>query len=41
MLQKEIVERMVAAPSDSNYGRLSVMLQYRFDLKKLLDARAG
>ncbi len=29
MLQKEVVERMVAAPADSNYGRLSVMLQYR------------
>ncbi|NCV62693.1 MAG: ribosomal RNA small subunit methyltransferase A, partial [Betaproteobacteria bacterium] len=27
MLQKEVVERMVAAPSTSHYGRLSVMLQ--------------
>lgn len=41
MLQKEIVERMVAAPSDSNYGRLSVMLQYRFELEKLLDVPAA
>ncbi len=40
MLQKEIVERMVAAPSDSNYGRLSVMLQYRFELEKLIDVPA-
>jgi len=37
MLQKEVVERMVAAPSTSEYGRLSVMLQYRFDMEKLLD----
>ncbi|MEO7726579.1 MAG: 16S rRNA (adenine(1518)-N(6)/adenine(1519)-N(6))-dimethyltransferase RsmA [Burkholderiales bacterium] len=37
MLQKEVVERMVAAPGDSNYGRLSVMLQYRFAMDKLLD----
>lgn len=36
MLQQEVVERMVAAPSDSSYGRLSVMLQYRFALEKLL-----
>ena len=40
MLQKEIVERMVAASSDSNYGRLSVMLQYRFELEKLIDVPA-
>ena len=41
MLQKEVVERMVAAPGDSNYGRLSVMLQYRFELEKLLDVPAA
>jgi 16S rRNA (adenine1518-N6/adenine1519-N6)-dimethyltransferase len=37
MLQDEVVERMVAAPSGSQYGRLSVMLQYRFYMEKLLD----
>lgn len=37
MLQNEVVERMVAAPSTAAYGRLSVMLQYRFDMEKLLD----
>ena len=37
MLQNEVVERMVAAPSTSAYGRLSVMLQYRFFMEKLLD----
>jgi 16S rRNA (adenine1518-N6/adenine1519-N6)-dimethyltransferase len=30
MLQREVVERMVAAPDTPDYGRLSVMLQYRF-----------
>ncbi len=29
MLQKEVVERMVAAPGDAEFSRLSVMLQYR------------
>lgn len=37
MLQNEVVERMVASPSTSDYGRLSVMLQYRFVMDKLLD----
>lgn len=30
MLQKEVVDRMVAEPDTADYGRLSVMLQYRF-----------
>ena len=30
MLQKEVVDRMVADPGTADYGRLSVMLQYRF-----------
>ncbi len=37
MLQKEVVERMVATPSTSDYGRLSIMLQRRFHLEWLLD----
>ena len=37
MLQDEVVERMVALPSTPQYGRLSVMLQYRFYMEKLLD----
>src|ERR1019366_2660105 len=32
MVQKEVVERMVARPGGRDYGRLSVMLQYRFDM---------
>ena len=35
MLQKEVVERMVAEPSTSSYGRLSVMLQYRFAMEQI------
>ena len=40
MLQKEVVERMVATPSSPQYGRLSVMLQYRFEIEKLIDVPA-
>lgn len=36
MLQKEVVERMVAEPSSAAYGRLSVMLQYRLHMEYLL-----
>lgn len=36
MLQKEVVERMVATPSSSEYGRLSVMLQYRLQMEYLI-----
>jgi 16S rRNA (adenine1518-N6/adenine1519-N6)-dimethyltransferase len=41
MLQSEVVERMVAAPGASEYGRLSVMLQYRFQMEKVLDVPAA
>jgi 16S rRNA (adenine1518-N6/adenine1519-N6)-dimethyltransferase len=37
MLQKEVVDRMVAAPSTPAYGRLSVMLQRRFHMEALFD----
>jgi 16S rRNA (adenine1518-N6/adenine1519-N6)-dimethyltransferase len=37
MLQKEVVERMVAEPSTPAYGRLSVMLQRRLHMEWLLD----
>ena len=40
MLQKEVVERMIAAPSTSEYGRLSVMLQYRFEMERILEVPA-
>ena len=35
MLQKEVVDRMVAMPSSHDYGRLSVMLQYRFEMEQV------
>lgn len=41
MLQKEVVDRMVAAPATPDYGRLSVMLQYRFAMNKLFDVPPG
>ncbi len=37
MLQKEVVERMVAIPGESDFSRISVMLQYRFHLEWLID----
>ena len=36
MLQKEVIDRMVAEPSTPDYGRLTVMLQYRFDMEQIL-----
>jgi len=36
MLQKEVVNRMIAIPSSPEYGRLSVMLQYYFVMKHLV-----
>jgi 16S rRNA (adenine1518-N6/adenine1519-N6)-dimethyltransferase len=41
MLQLEVVERMVAAPSTPAYGRLSVSLQARFRMKKLFNVARG
>jgi 16S rRNA (adenine1518-N6/adenine1519-N6)-dimethyltransferase len=37
MLQKEVVERMAAAPGSKVYGRLSVMLQWRYEIESVLD----
>src|SRR5690606_23334210 len=37
MLQKEVVERMVAEPDTPDYGRLSVMLQVRFAMASIFD----
>jgi 16S rRNA (adenine1518-N6/adenine1519-N6)-dimethyltransferase len=36
MLQKEVIDRMVAAPATSDFGRLSVMLQWRYEMANLL-----
>jgi 16S rRNA (adenine1518-N6/adenine1519-N6)-dimethyltransferase len=40
MLQQEVVTRMAAAPGDSEYSRLSVMLQYRFEIEQVLHVPA-
>lgn len=37
MLQKEVVERMVAEPGEKNYGRLAIMLQLTHDIDFLFD----
>ena len=37
MLQKEVVDRMAAAPGRKDYGRLSVMLQWRYRIEAVLD----
>mgnify|MGYP001089999811 CR=1 FL=1 len=41
MLQKEVVDRMAAAPDTPDYGRLSVMLQARFKVMKLFNVPPG
>ena len=37
MLQREVVQRMAAAPGGKDYGRLSVMLQWRYRIDALID----
>ena len=37
MLQKEVVDRMAAAPGSKDFGRLSVMLQWRYAIESVLD----
>ena len=37
MLQREVIDRMVATPGSSDFGRLSVMLQSRYRMEKLFD----
>ena len=37
MLQKEVVDRMAAVPGNKDYGRLTVMLQWRYDIESVLD----
>lgn len=36
MLQKEVIDRMVAEPATAAYGRLSVMLQWRYAMEDVL-----
>ena len=37
MLQKEVVDRMAGSPGSKDYGRLSVMLQWRYAIDSVLD----
>ncbi len=41
MLQKEVIDRMVAAPATAAYGRLSVMLQWRYAMEDVLFVPPG
>jgi 16S rRNA (adenine1518-N6/adenine1519-N6)-dimethyltransferase len=41
MLQKEVVDRMAAAPGSKTYGRLSVMLQWRYHIESLFEVPPG
>jgi 16S rRNA (adenine1518-N6/adenine1519-N6)-dimethyltransferase len=41
MLQKEVIDRMVAGPATSDYGRLSVMLQWRYEMENVLFVPPG
>ena len=41
MLQREVVERMAAAPGGKDYGRLSVMLQFRYRIERLFNVAPG
>ena len=41
MLQKEVVDRMVAAPGSKDFGRLSVMLQYHYHMERLFIVPPG
>ena len=41
MLQKEVVNRMAAAPGSRDYGRLSVMIQYRCKVEPLFHVGPG
>lgn len=40
MLQKEVVDRLGAGPGGKRYGKLSVMIQYRFQVEHLFDVPA-
>ncbi len=37
MLQKEVVDRMAARPGNTDFGRLTVMLQWRYSIESLFD----
>tara|TARA_Y100000813_G_scaffold184269_1_gene155208 strand:+ start:113 stop:913 length:801 start_codon:yes stop_codon:yes gene_type:complete len=40
MLQKEVVDRLIAKPGSKSYGRLSVMIQYQYKIYRMLDVSA-
>tara|TARA_B110001452_G_C15151591_1_gene400789 strand:- start:122 stop:907 length:786 start_codon:yes stop_codon:yes gene_type:complete len=40
MFQKEVADRIIAEMNTSNYGRLSIISQWKFDIKKITDIKA-
>ena len=40
MFQKEVAERIIAKSNTSNYGRLSVLANWKLNIKKILDVSA-
>jgi 16S rRNA (adenine1518-N6/adenine1519-N6)-dimethyltransferase len=41
MLQKEVAHRLIATPGNKSYGRLTIMMQYYFDIQLLLEVPAS
>ncbi len=41
MIQKEVAQRIVATPGNKKYGRLSLKMQFYFEVKKLFDVSSG
>ncbi len=41
MFQKEVAERIVSNMNSSKYGRLSIISQWKFDIKKIIDVKAN
>ena len=37
MFQKELADRIIAKPNTSNYGRLTILANWKFTVKKLFD----
>ena len=41
MFQKEVADRIIATPNSSNYGRLSVLSNWKLNIKKICDIKPG
>ena len=41
MFQKEVADRITSKFNSSNYGRLSILANWKFEIKKIIDVKAG